>query len=195
MPLRRRRRRNISTVLRPRINPLIMVAVILLSPVLITAPAAQAQGSNSTMTVNKIEIPNAKAPADGVLTGGQPSKQALEQAKQQGYRTIVNLRPAGEFSDWDESAVVKQLGMEYVSIPVGSAADLKDTNIQRLDAVLKDKSKYPIIVHCASGNRVGALFALRAAKIEGKDAETALRIGREAGMTGLEAEVRSRLQP
>jgi len=54
------------------------------------------------MTLPKIDIPNALIPKPDILTGGQPTPQQLEQAKQAGYRTIVNLRPAAEMSEWSE---------------------------------------------------------------------------------------------
>ena len=49
-----------------------------------------------------------------------------------------------------------------------------------------------MLVHCASGNRVGALIALSAAD-EGVPVEEALARGRAAGMTSTEARVRELL--
>ena len=49
------------------------------------------------------------------------------------------------------------------------------------------------MVHCASGNRVGALFALKAFHLEDADVESALASGREAGLTKLEETIRERL--
>ena len=48
-------------------------------------------------------------------------------------------------------------------------------------------------MHCASGNRVGGLFALKAFYVDGKTPEEALEIGRSAGMTRTEAVVRQEL--
>lgn len=47
-----------------------------------------------------------------------------------------------------------------------------------------------MIVHCGSGNRVGALFALRAFHDEGYDLESAMEKGGLAGLTKLEPYVR-----
>ena len=52
----------------------------------------------------------------------------------------------------------------------------------------------PVIIHCASGNRVGALLALRANLIQGKSASEALAFGKAAGLTTLEDAVKQRLK-
>jgi len=49
-----------------------------------------------------------------------------------------------------------------------------------------------VLVHCGSGNRVGALLALRAS-LDGADDEKALALGREGGLSSLEGVVRERL--
>ena len=141
-----------------------------------------------------VEIRNARTPLPGVLTGGQPTEVQIEQAAAAGYRTVVNLRTAGEQGSWDEAPKVEALGMRYVSIPVAGADGLDLENVRRLFDVLEDPSHYPVMVHCGSGNRIGALFALEAFHVDGKDAETALAVGREAGLTGLEDAVRALLE-
>jgi hypothetical protein len=50
------------------------------------------------------------------------------------------------------------------------------------------------MLHCGSGNRIGALFALMAFHLEGESADRALQVGREAGLTRLEPVVRERLE-
>ena len=48
-------------------------------------------------------------------------------------------------------------------------------------------------MHCASGNRVGALMALRASQ-NGASAEEAMAAGKAAGLTRLEPVVAKRLE-
>lgn len=146
------------------------------------------------MTAPRIDIPNALMPRPDILTGGQPTPQQLEQARQAGYRTLVNLRPATEMSEWNEEEKARQLGLNYVAIPVAGASGLTDENVERLHRVLEDPAQYPLLVHCATSNRVGALFALYAARHEGMTPEEAIRFGKTAGLTSLEAEVRQRLE-
>lgn len=139
-------------------------------------------------------LPNARRPLPRLLTGGQPSAEQLEALAAAGYRTIVDLRPQGEQgAPADEPERVEALGMRYVRIPIAGAGNLTEEAARALDEVLDREAAYPAAVHCASGNRVGALLAFRAARLEGADPEAALALGRDAGLTRLEPAVRELL--
>jgi len=139
-------------------------------------------------------IPQAATPLPGVLTSGQPTEEQLAAVARAGYKTVVNLRTAGEPGTWDEAPKAAELGLRYVSIPMKGADDLTEANVRALAEVLADPQAYPVVVHCATSNRVGALFALKAFQLDGASAEEALELGRKAGLKGLEAAVRERLQ-
>jgi len=62
--------------------------------------------------------------------------------------------------------------------------------VVNLREVLSDPEALPALVHCASGNRIGALFALQAFHLDGRTAAEALAIGKQAGMTRAEPVVR-----
>lgn len=146
------------------------------------------------MDAARIEIPNARMPFDGVLTGGQPTPAQLGAAQGAGFLTVVNLRPDSEMTDWNEADRARALGLNYVNIPVAGADGLTEANARALAEIVDNPEARPMIVHCGSGNRVGALFALKAAWMDGEDTERALDIGRQAGLTGLEDHVRARLE-
>ena len=59
-----------------------------------------------------------------------------------------------------------------------------------LDLLLDEWGRYPIALACSSGNRAGALLALRAFWLDGADAASALELGLAAGLTRLEPSVR-----
>ncbi|VAX09121.1 hypothetical protein MNBD_GAMMA26-2295 [hydrothermal vent metagenome] len=160
-----------------------------ISALVITMTAAA--GEDRATVIN---IPNARTPLPGILTGGQPTVAQVEQAKAAGYKTIVNLRTPQERGVWDEAAKAKELGMNYIAIPVAGGAGVTMENTKSLMKVLEDKSNYPVMIHCASGNRAGALFAYNAAAIENRSIEEALSIGRNAGLTSLEPVVRQILE-
>lgn len=138
------------------------------------------------MSNDTIRVPNPCHPETDLLTGGQPSPEALEEASKAGYRTVVNLRGTGEAIGFDEEAVVKKLGMNYVCIPITGPNDLHDDAAHALDQILSDKAARPALIHCASGNRVGALLALHACRKAGADPDEALAFGRKAGLTSQE---------
>ena len=75
--------------------------------------------------------------------------------------------------------------MAYRHIPVDGAAGLTLEKARQLRELLADANG-TVLVHCASGNRAGALIALAAADA-GATPEEALAQGRAAGMTGTEA--------
>ncbi len=140
-----------------------------------------------------IDIPNALMPIKGVLVGGQPSIEQLEEAAGAGYRTIVNLRGPGEKGSWDQAPKAAELGLRYIEIPIAGAGDLNAENARKLAAIVDAPLSLPAMVHCASGNRVGGLFALKAFHVDGVSAEEALAAGLEAGLTRLEDTVKERL--
>ncbi len=143
-----------------------------------------------------IQLPNARQPRPGVLTGGQPTQACLQAARAAGYCTVVNLRPPAEFDAFDEAATVRGLGLRYVTIPVASPADLTVTAVDMLHRALQDAAEAPVLVHCASGNRVGGLFALHARCKRGLSVDEALACGDAAGLTApqLRDAVREKLQ-
>jgi uncharacterized protein (TIGR01244 family) len=101
-------------------------------------------------------IANATFPLPGVMAAGQPTGEQLQLLAEDGYHTIIDLRPADEPHGFDEPAAAKENGLAYVNIPV-TPATLDQATIDRfLDAMRA--AKKPVIVHCSTANRVGALF-------------------------------------
>lgn len=139
--------------------------------------------------MDHITIPNACRPEPGVLTGGQPALEQAPALAAAGVRTVVNLRAEEPALRAAEQAAFEAAGVRYVAIPVPGLAGVTHENAAQLAAVLADVSARPLIVHCKSGNRVGALVALSAAA-GGADLEAAVRQGRAYGLTSLEPAVR-----
>ncbi len=145
-------------------------------------------------TPSEPAIPNARTPLAGVRSGGQPTPEQIEEAAGAGFRTVINLRADGEPGfEWEREAV-ERLGMQYVHIPVAGAPGLTHENVERLDTALADaRQRGPALLHCASGNRIGAMLALREAWVRGAGPSDALRFGLDAGLTKLEPDVRALL--
>jgi uncharacterized protein (TIGR01244 family) len=157
-------------------------------------PADPAAGSGSAAAapagdgLASIAIPQAKSADPEILTGGQPTDDQLKQAKEKGVKTIVNLRSKGEEKEFaTEEAKAKELGLNYVHIPIdGKTGDgLNEENAKKLAELVNQK---PAIVHCASGQRVGALFALKAFYVDKKSPEEALAVGKANGLSKPELE-------
>ncbi len=132
-------------------------------------------------------------PRPGLYTGGQPDAAQLRQAAASGIRTVIDLRQPGEDRGFDETAVADELGLRYLRLPIAGAAGLTVANAGTLERLLA-QAEGPVLLHCASGNRAGALLALINARGEGASVDQALELGRRAGMTSLEPVVRALLE-
>ncbi|MCG8455077.1 MAG: sulfur transferase domain-containing protein [Holophagales bacterium] len=179
-------------------NPASLVLAALLLFPASAALAERPAAVSGTEAPAKIGIPNARMPVEGVLTGGQPTAEHLRAAAAAGYATVVNLRgdaemASDELAGFDERAIVEELGMEYHSIPISGGDDLSEAKARALSKLLADPEARPMLVHCGSGNRVGALFALEAFLVDREDPEKALELGVAAGLTRLEPTVREKL--
>lgn len=139
-----------------------------------------------------ITATNLMHPQESVFISGQPSQDEFKAMADAGIKHIINLRPDAEM-EWDERQHVESLGMSYAQIPVASAADLTDANAEALDQLLNQAGDEPVLVHCASGNRIGAMIAVREARLKGKDMEEAITTGKQWGLTKLEPQVRELL--
>src|SRR5690606_13987940 len=123
-------------------------------------------------------------------TAGQPAASDWAAIKARGVRTVVNLRTPGELKDRDEAAEVRAAGLRYVEIPVGGAEGINPANARALHAALAPAHGGGVLVHCASGNRAGALLALEQRDFDGVAAPRALETGKSGGVTGLEGKLR-----
>ena len=142
-----------------------------------------------------IDIPNAVVIGEGILGGGQPDENALRMAADKGYRTIVNLRGEREKGLFEnEEELVQSLGMDYVALPILGGTSLNEENAKLLAEILAKPSALPAMVHCAGGNRVGLLFAMKSFYVDGLDGPAALEIGTAAGAQRVPEQVRALLE-
>ncbi len=136
-------------------------------------------------------LPNQRDALEGITTAGQPGADDLAAIAAAGYRSVIDLRGAGEDRGFDMPASVEALGMQYTNLPVEGASGITYANAAALDRLLEGMPK-PVLLHCASSNRVGALLALRA-RAQGADRETALNLGIATGLGSLQPVVEQKL--
>jgi uncharacterized protein (TIGR01244 family) len=130
-------------------------------------------------------------PAPQLYVTGQPAAADWRAFADAGVGTVINLRTAGEMQGRDEHEEVAASGMRYLELPIDGAGAVTPDNARRLGELLRE-AQGPVLLHCASGNRVGGLLALMKAG-EGMPADEALAFGRSAGMKSTEARVRETL--
>jgi uncharacterized protein (TIGR01244 family) len=142
--------------------------------------ASAAQTSKSDPLAGNPGIPNYYRVRPDVAAAGQPSDEALADIQKAGFKTVINLRTAEEGSVV-EAPKVEALGLEYHNIQWGSAGITKE-QFDQFEKILGDSANRPVLIHCASSNRVGAMWYLHQVLGEGKDEATALEEARKAGM-------------
>lgn len=125
------------------------------------------------------------------VSTGQPDEALLDAARAAGFVAVIDLRGADESRGIDESAEVEARGMRYLALPLSTPEDAT-YDAARAFAARLAAIDGPVLLHCASGNRVGALFAL-AARDEGASADEALALGERAGLTRWRSEVVEKL--
>lgn len=133
-------------------------------------------------------------PRAGLLTHGQPEPHELVLVQRAGGKHVINLRGVDEFDDWDAGALVDALGMNDYHLPISDGGSLSRERVALFDRILDDIGDEPVLVYCGSSNRVGAMFALRAAWLEGYGVDEAIELGREHGLSGLDERVRELLE-
>ena len=123
--------------------------------------------------------------------GGQPDQAQLAQFAKDGGAVVIDLRTAQEERGLDEPKAVAELGLRYVSLPIDSHTGITADNARALHEALAAATG-PVLLHCRTGNRVGALLALDAVA-QGSSSEQALELARRAGVDVLEPELREKL--
>jgi uncharacterized protein (TIGR01244 family) len=119
-----------------------------------------------------------------VACGGATETAALEGLKQDGFKAVINLRQASERgANIDENrAKAESLGLKYIHIPFNGAAPENKTFDDFLAAV-SDTSNHPVFVHCASANRVGAVWLAKRVLQDGWGVDKATEEARHIGLS------------
>jgi uncharacterized protein (TIGR01244 family) len=136
-------------------------------------------GAEMPAAVDPGEIPNYKVIRPGLAFGGQPSPETVARLGEMGFRTIVNIRTEQEGAV-EEGKVVRAQGLDYVWVPVTSGTFSMDDAID-VEKVLEDPEAAPVLVHCASGNRVAAVWGVIRAR-QGRTPEQVEADSRGAGL-------------
>ena len=125
-------------------------------------------------------VANACQILPNVISGGQPTAEQLRELKAAGGQIVLDLRDPMEPRPVDEAALVRELGMEYVNVPV-RAGSLDDATLEQILAALRRAGDRTVFFHCGSGSRVGGAlipyFILDQGMEEQDAVEQAMRVG------------------
>jgi protein tyrosine phosphatase (PTP) superfamily phosphohydrolase (DUF442 family) len=125
-------------------------------------------------------VANACQILPNVISGGQPTAEQLRDLQAAGGQIVLDLRDPMEPRPVDEAALVRELGMEYVNVPV-RAGSLDDATLEQILAALRRAGDRTVFFHCGSGSRVGGAlipyFILDQGMEEQAAVEQAMRVG------------------
>lgn len=97
---------------------------------------------------------------NNLATSGQPTAEQFYIIKYSGYEAVINLAlPTSNNALTNEGAIVTELGMVYIHIPVVWEAPKLD-NVILFFAVMEALSNRKIWVHCALNMRVSCFVYL-----------------------------------
>lgn len=129
------------------------------------------------------EVPRVLCLDDDFATGAQPVGDAYTKAAANGFRSVLSLRTANEGLDLArERAKVESVKMRYFNIPVISSAP-QEQQADEFLRLARDKSNHPMLVTCASANRVGAFMMILRVIDQGWSEEKALQEAVRIGLS------------
>ena len=147
----------------------------------LTASAALAQ------QVTKPDVPgvvNFARLETTVACAGAVKAEAVPELKKMGFRSIINLRQAGEpgANVEAEAAAAKTTGINYFHIPFNGSAPDPAVADQFLAAITAPGND-PAFIHCAAGNRAAAMWLIKRLAVDHWDVDRATAEATALGLT------------
>jgi uncharacterized protein (TIGR01244 family) len=143
--------------------------------------------AGSAQQVTKPTVPGAANFAKletTVACGGATTPEAVPELKKMGFKSIINLRlPTEAGANVEaEAAAAKAAGINFFNIPFsGQAPDPKVADAF-LDAITA-KGNEPAYIHCAAGNRAGAMWMIKRLAVDHWETERAYTEAAALGLT------------
>lgn len=120
------------------------------------------------------------ADAGPLYIAGQPSEAALRDLASKGVKTVINLRTQREMDNrqqvpFDEAALLKELGLTYVHIPLGGQDTPYTPEAVEKFASALEGADSKVLLHCTVAWRASHIWAAYLVKHKGYTLEEAKR--------------------
>jgi uncharacterized protein (TIGR01244 family) len=118
-----------------------------------------------------------------VACGGATTAEAYPALKKEGFASVINLRLPGEpGADIDGAkAAAAAAGLKYIHIPM-DGRNLKPEVLDTFLAAVKEPSNAPVYIHCATANRVGAVWLVKRVLVDGWNVDKATTEAEKIGL-------------
>ena len=140
------------------------------------APSAQEEAPAGVRNYTRIDAT--------VACAGATPAEAMPALKELGFASVINFRTAEEegANIGASRAAAAQAGLTYIHIPFRAPTS---ENTEEFLAAIADTANQPAYIHCASANRVGAMWFIKRVKQDGWNPDRAMT---EAEAIGLRSE-------
>jgi protein tyrosine phosphatase (PTP) superfamily phosphohydrolase (DUF442 family) len=154
---------------------------------LVLVAAAFSSRPASAQQVTKQTVPGVQNFArleTTIACGGATTPEAVPELKKMGFASIINLRLPSEpgANVEGEAAAAKTAGINFYNIPFsGQSPDPKVAD--QFLATVTDKQNEPAYIHCAAGNRAGAMWMIKRLVVDHWDTDKAFTEATALGLT------------
>jgi len=125
-----------------------------------------------------------KSVSDSLSIAGQVTPEQLQEAAQQGFKSVLNLRAPDEPGVLsDEQQKAEATGLEYANVPLNNS----DATTEEITNALQELANLPkpVLIHCGAAQRAGGIALIATALNEGLTIE---QITEKANKLGLSPE-------
>jgi uncharacterized protein (TIGR01244 family) len=163
-----------------RLHPSPFVAVFILAAAFGSRQAAAQQVTKQTVP----GVTNFAKLETTIACGGATTPEAVPEIKKLGYASIVNMRLASEpgANVEGEAAAAKAAGINFIHLPFNGSAPDPAVADQFLKVIAAPENN-PAYIHCASGNRVSAMWMIKRMVVDHWDADKAYTEANALGLT------------
>jgi len=157
-----------------------MRSILIAAAMALAAPAFAEEAIVFPEKIDRSDFFVVIADAGPLFIAGQPTADALKEFKANGVTTVINLRTQTEMDNrkqvpFDEAALLKELGVNYVHIPLGGPdTPYTPASVEQF-AKAFEAADGDVLLHCTVAWRASHMWAAYLVKHKGYSIEEALR--------------------
>jgi tyrosine-protein phosphatase SIW14 len=115
------------------------------------------------------DLPHYFVVDEGLHRGAQPTERGFEILKDEGVKTVINLRDEKHMHT-AEAEIIKRLGLTYVAIDMDPFLPPSDEKIEKFLKIVTNAAMAPTFVHCLHGqDRTGMIVGIYRMVVHGFD--------------------------
>jgi uncharacterized protein (TIGR01244 family) len=122
--------------------------------------------------------------AGDFFLAGQPAKETLDSLYSVGVKMVINIRTEEEMAShnleaYDEGEYIRDMGMEYMHIPVGGTAGFTPEAITAINSAIT-KTRGKVLIHCRTAGRATLTWMAWLVRYDGYTLDQAVDLGKNA---------------